>query len=107
LIAVTSFHIILSGRDGQWDIFTHGFMLVSILFIIKLFSESENPFKNALIAGLFFGFSFLSKGPVSLYALLLPFLIAYGVVFKFKKGKLIPILSGLLLAAVVSASWNV
>jgi len=107
LIAVTSFHIILSGRDGQWDIFTHGFMLVSILFIIKLFSESEKQYQNALIAGLFFGFSFLSKGPVSLYALLLPFLIAYGVIFKFKKTKLAPLLSGLLVAAVVSASWNV
>lgn len=107
LIAVTSFHIILSGRDGQWDIFTHGFMLVSILFIIKLFSENEHPFKNAMIAGLFFGFSFLSKGPVSLYALLLPFLIAYGIVFKFKKGKLFALFLGLLAAVVVSASWNV
>lgn len=107
LVAVTSFYILLSSRDGQWDIFTHGFMLVSILFIIKLFSENEHPFKNALIAGLFFGFSFLSKGPVSLYALLLPFLIAYGVVFKFKKGRVLPLLTGLLVAAVVSASWNV
>lgn len=106
LVAVTSFYILLSSRDGQWDIFTHGFMLVCIVFVMKLFRESKNNYRNALLGGLFFGFSFLSKGPVSLYALLLPFLIAYGVVFKFKKGRLFPLLSGLLVAMVVSASWN-
>jgi len=106
LIAVTSFHIIFSGRDGQWDIFTHGFMLVSILYILKLFSESKKNYQNALIAGLFFGFSFLSKGPVSLYALLLPFLIAYGVVYKFNKGRLLPVAFGFLIAALVSGSWS-
>lgn len=106
LIAVTSFHIIFSSRDGQWDIFTHGFMLVAIFFIIKLFRESKNLYRNALIAGLFFGFSFLSKGPVSLYALLLPFLIAYGVVFKFKKGRLFPVVLSILAAAMVSGSWS-
>lgn len=106
LIAATSFHIILSGRDGQWDIFTHGFMLVCILFIIKLFSESTKKYLYALIIGVFFGFSFLSKGPVSFYALLLPFLIAYGIVFKFNKGRLFPVLVSIFVAAVVSGSWS-
>lgn len=106
LIAVTSFHIILSGRDGQWDIFTHGFMLVGILCIIKLFSESKKHYFNAMLAGLFIGFSFLSKGPVSIYALLLPFLIAYGVIYKFKNLKWLPIVLILLVAGIVSASWS-
>lgn len=106
LIALTSFHIILSGRDGQWDIFTHGFMLVSIFYIIKLFSETSKHFLYAAIIGLFFGFSFLSKGPVSLYAMLLPFLIAYGFVFKFKKGRIFPILISILIGSIVSGSWS-
>lgn len=106
LIAVTSFYVIFSGRDGQWDIFTHGFMLVGIYFIIKLFSEHKNPYRHAAVAGLFIGFSFLSKGPVSMYALLLPFLIAYGIVIKFKKGMLLPLLLGFSIALFVSASWN-
>lgn len=106
LIALTSFHIILSGRDGQWDIFTHGFMLVSIYYLIKLFGEATRHYRYAVIIGLFFGFSFLSKGPVSLYALLLPFLIAYGFVFKFSKGRLFPILISILVAAIVSGSWS-
>ena len=29
LILATSFFIVFSGRNGQWDIFTHGFMTVS------------------------------------------------------------------------------
>lgn len=106
LIALTSFHIIFSGRDGQWDIFTHGFMLVSIYYLIKLFKEPIRHYLYAVIIGLFFGFSFLSKGPVSLYAMLLPFLIAYGVVFKFSKGRIFPILLSILVAAIVSGSWS-
>jgi len=106
LIAVTSFHILLSGRDGQWDIFTHGFMLVGIVYIIKLLSENKKHYLNAALAGLFIGFSFLSKGPVSIYALLLPFLIAYGVIYKFKNLKWLPLVLVLLVAGIVSASWS-
>ncbi len=87
LIASTSFYILLSGRDGQWDIHTHAWMTMAIYGFIKLVSEDEDRYLNAGLAGLFIGFSFLSKGPVSLYALFLPFLIAYGVVYKYKNLK--------------------
>ena len=30
LILITSFYIFFSGRDNQWDIYTHAFMIVSI-----------------------------------------------------------------------------
>jgi len=109
LISATSFHIILSGRDGQWDIFTHAFMLVCIFFLHKIFTKEPLQYRNAILAGIFFGFSFLSKGPVSLYALLLPFLIAYGTIFRFKE--IYPIWLPLVVFAVVaiptSILWNV
>src|SRR5690606_718323 len=35
LILATSFYIIFSGRNGQWDIFTHSFMVLSIYFLYK------------------------------------------------------------------------
>jgi len=85
LILMTSFYIVFSGRDGQWDIFTHSFMVACCYFFIKMLEEKKAQYQNALIAGLFFGASLLSKGPVSLYALFLPFLIAYGITYKFKK----------------------
>lgn len=106
LIALTSFYIIFSSRDGQWDIFTHAFMLVSIYFIIKLFTENEKHYLSAVFIGFFLGFSFLSKGPVSFYALLLPFLIAYGITFKFKKNRALPLIVSILVAAIVSGSWS-
>ena len=108
LIASTSFYILLSGRDGQWDIHTHAWMTMAIYGLIKLFSEDEDRYLNAGLAGLFIGFSFLSKGPVSLYALFLPFLIAYGVVYKYKNFKKFwkPLLFMLLIAIIISSSWS-
>jgi len=108
LILATSFYIVASGRDGQWDIFTHGFMMVSIYHLYLLFSQNEKHYLHCLIAALFFGFSFMSKGPVSFYALLLPFLISYGIIYKYKsiKTRLLPLFMFLIVALVVSGWWH-
>ncbi|MDR5590351.1 ArnT family glycosyltransferase [Christiangramia sp. SM2212] len=108
LIAVTSFYILHSGRDGQWDIHTHAWMLMAIYGLYRLFTNEGNKYANGLITGLLLGCSFLSKGPVSMYGLLLPFLIAFGVVFKYRdlKSKWKPLLLMLIVAFLVSASWS-
>ena len=85
IILMTSFYVFFAGREGQWDIFTHSFMIGSIYFFMKIFAGTENRLKNSIIAGLFLGASLMSKGPVSLYALFLPFLISYSIVFKFEE----------------------
>lgn len=107
LVTATSFYVVSAGRDGNWDIFTHGFMMVCILYLYKFFTESSRQYRNILIAALFFGFSFMSKGPVSMYALLLPFLIAYGFVYRYKglKRRLLPIFTFLVVATVLSGWW--
>lgn len=106
LILITSFYIFFAGRDNQWDMYTHSFMLVSIFFLWKLLRENKNQTTNSLLSGLFLGFSILSKGPVSLYALFLPFIISYIVVYKipFKekwKYLLLMLISGL----AIGLSW--
>lgn len=108
LIMATSFYIIASARDGQWDIYTHGFMLVCIYLLYLFFTEETHKYRNAILAGLFFGCSFLSKGPVSLYALLLPFLIAFGIVYKYRnfKSRWLPLLAFLAVSVIVSAWWH-
>lgn len=108
LIMATSFYIVASARDGQWDIYTHGFMMVCIYLLYLFFTEEKHKYKNALLAGLFFGCSFLSKGPVSLYALLLPFLIAFGIVYKYKnfKSRWLPLIAFLLVSILVSGWWH-
>lgn len=107
LIMATSFYIVASARNGQWDIFTHSFMILCIYQLFLLFTQEKNHYQHALLAGVFFGFSFLSKGPVSLYALLLPFLISFGVVYKFKSFTLrwLPLLSFFLVAILTSGWW--
>lgn len=108
LIMATSFYIVASARDGQWDIFTHGFMTVCIYLLFLLFTEERHKYQNALLAGLFFGFSFLSKGPVSFYALLLPFIIAFGIVYKYKsfKSRGLPLVVFICVAVIVSGWWH-
>lgn len=107
LILASSFYIIFAGRNGQWDIFTHAFMMGTIYYLWKLFRSSEDLYKNAFLAAVFFGFSFMSKGPVSLYALLLPFLIAYGKVYHFKNFRVRwkPLLLFLMVSIPISAWW--
>lgn len=108
LIMATSFYIVASARDGQWDIYTHGFMVGCIYLLYLFFTEESHKYRNAILAGLFFGCSFLSKGPVSLYALLLPFLIAFGIVYKYKnfKSRWLPLFAFLVVATIVSGWWH-
>ncbi|MEL4307811.1 ArnT family glycosyltransferase [Joostella sp. CR20] len=109
LILPTSFYIIFSGRNGQWDIFTHSFMVVSIYYTLKMLKENNKLWFNTIIAGVFFGASFLSKGPVSLYALWLPFLIAVGVAYRkdVKRNRILPFILTLVIGLIIGGSWFV
>ena len=107
LVLATSFYVVASGRDGQWDIFTHGFMMVCIYQLYLFFTQDEKKYQHVLIAAVFFGCSFMSKGPVSMYALLLPFIVAFGIVYKYKniRSRLIPLLLFLILSFIFSGWW--
>jgi len=109
LIGATSFYILFSGRDGQWDIHTHGWMIMAIYFLFQIFQDTGNSMKNAVLSGIFIGCSFLSKGPVSMYALLLPFLISFGLVYRYKSLKHYwkPVLLTVIIALIISASWAI
>ncbi len=111
LILLSSFYIIAITNEAPWDIYTHGFMLCAIYYLYGLFNSNDHKWKNSLLAGLFIGLSFMSKGPVSLYALLLPFLLAYGAVFKYKgfgaHRKYLPLVTLILLATVIGLWWFV
>lgn len=107
LILATSFFIIFSGRNSQWDIFTHSFMIVSIYQLFLFFKEENKKYQRAIYAAIFFGFSFMSKGPVSLYALLIPFIISYGITYKFKtlKSRLLPLILFIIVGIIISGWW--
>ncbi|MCK0190729.1 glycosyltransferase family 39 protein [Arenibacter sp. F20364] len=109
LILLSSFYIIAITVEAPWDIYTHGFMLTAIYFLYSFFSLPDHKWKNSILAGVFIGLSFMSKGPVSLYGLLLPFLLAYGFVYTYKdfgvNRKYISLLVMILLALVVGVWW--
>ncbi|WP_044399548.1 glycosyltransferase family 39 protein [Lacinutrix sp. Hel_I_90] len=107
LILTTSLYVTLITIEAPWDIFTHGFMLIAIYHLYRLLQAKTVPWKNTILAGVFLGLSLLSKGPIAVYALLLPFLIAYGFAIKYKqmKQKIMPFISIVLIALVVGGWW--
>lgn len=81
LVFLTCYNVVLMGRTATWDIYCHAFMQGAVWLIFKLFYSPRTGGTGGRLwqfaaAGLLMGLSFLSKGPVSFFALLLPFLIA-------------------------------
>ena len=107
LVLATSVYIIVIQREAPWDIYTHGFIVASVLYLYKLFTEDSKKLRNGFITGIFLGLSILGKGPIGLYALLLPFLIAFGVVFKYKKIKtrILPLLVFIIVGLLLGGWW--
>lgn len=107
LILATSFSVALMGRTASWDIYCHSFMLGAIYFMVLGFDTPGAQWKNFSLAGLFLGLSFLSKGPVSFYALLLPFLVSFLFIYKpGVRGKVVPLLVMVVICAIVSLWWT-
>lgn len=76
LILCTCYNFVLMGRTASWDIYCHAFMTGSIYFSARALTERGHKLWTFFWAGLLMGLSILSKGPVSLFALYLPFILA-------------------------------
>ena len=102
----TSFNVIMAGRVATWDLYCHSFRLGAIFFFYRGIKSVRTSWANFIWAGVFLGLSFLGKGPVAFYALLLPFLISYICIYRPSlKGKGGPIAVMLLLFIVISFWW--
>lgn len=112
MVFLTSYHIVVMGRTATWDIYCHAFMMGGIYFMARgLYDERVSGLSHRLwfpAAGLMMGLSFLSKGPVSFYALLLPALIASLCLPRPKmKGKWGWLVLMIVICVVVSSWWYV
>ena len=108
LLLCTSFNIVLMGRVATWDIYCHAFMLGGIYFLYRAGEKSGKCYKEFLWAGIFMGLSFLGKGPVSFYALLLPFLISWLFFYRPSfRGKMGGLFFMLLLCLIISFWWPI
>lgn len=105
-IAITSFYIIGITIEAPWDIYAHGFMLMALYQLYIMFHLQKTTILRSLLLVLFLAGSVLSKGPVSLYALFSPFVMAYGMAYKYKGGALHFLkLFSLLVFGIVLGGW--
>ncbi|RPD45799.1 hypothetical protein DNI29_16750 [Hymenobacter sediminis] len=77
LVLGSSLLVLTTGREGQWDIFANSLMVGCLWLLVRGWQRPERSWLPLLGAGVLAGLSILSKGPVAIYALLLPFLGAY------------------------------
>jgi len=104
--ASTSFYIFFMARDISWDIFCHSFMIGAIWLFHKGLKSKGSGWGELIGAGVLLGLSFLSKGPIAFYAMLLPYLIARTFSFGWKDAKHHKAaLSVMVLMALVISFW--
>ena len=105
VILLTCYNVVLMGRTASWDIYCHAFVMASLPAQLRAL-RGERVWRNSLLAGFLLGLSFLSKGPISLYGLWLPFLLG---LFAGERALLRvrwwPALTGLLVCLVVGTWW--
>lgn len=65
------------GREGHWDIFSNSFAVGSLWLLARGWNRPAGSYASFLGAGLLLGCTILSKGPVSLYTIVLPFVAMY------------------------------
>ncbi|WP_161888294.1 ArnT family glycosyltransferase [Pontibacter russatus] len=84
LVLASSFMFINTGRQATWDIYCHSFALGAIWLLVSALRKPGSGYFMFSASGALLGCSFLSKGPVAFYALLLPFLLAYGFAYPLR-----------------------
>lgn len=109
VVLATSLLVIDMGRRNTWDIYCHSFMLMAMWIFSYGWNHKGSSFGMSIMAGFCMALSFMSKGPVSFYSLLLPCIIAYICNFGLRRmsEKWKEILLALLVFIVFSSAWPV
>lgn len=114
IIFMTCYNVMQMGRTASWDIYCNAFMMGAIYYLMRglyddYFRERQRPWLYLPLAGLMMGLSFLSKGPVAFYALLLPALIAAFIFIRplDVREKWKPLVVMVLICLAVSSWWYI
>ena len=77
-------------------------------YLLRALNNKKFNFKNIFLISIFIASSFLSKGPISIYALLIPFLISYFITNPKSIGnKLIKIIPIILTGVIIGSCWYI
>ena len=104
-VASTTFLIVEVGAENSWDAYSYIFLFGTIAYFVEgLNSEKYTSF---FISGFLLACSLLSKGPVALYGMLIPFIISYIYVYKTEKIKMNKkkIFLLILVTLIISSIW--
>lgn len=104
-VLATTYLVLFVGKRATWDIYCYSFMLVGVYFFYLTFKSNKQQFLNFTLAGLFFGFSILSKGPTGFYVIAAPFFLAYWIIYGFPKIKWGGWIWMAVLTAFIGFSW--
>lgn len=108
LLLCTCYNVILMGRTASWDIYCHAFMMGGIYHTARALAARRRVWGHFMAAGIYAGLSAMSKGPVSLYALYLPFLIAFFTVYRpSARGKAMAAATAAFVALAIGLWWYV
>lgn len=106
LLLLTCYSIVLMGRTATWDIYCHAFQLAGIYHLACALKSDKKATGQFLLAGVWTGLSILSKGPVSPFALLLPYIIAVTLVDRPRmQGKWTGVLLTVVTALIIGTWW--
>ena len=82
-VMASNFMILSQARINAWDIYTHAFMVGTLWAFLE--GIERKKWRYHCLAAFLFAMSFMSKGPVSLYTVWLPFLIVFLVIGNRRK----------------------
>ena len=104
-VGCTTFMIIKLSGENTWDIYSYVAIFGAITFLLKGFDS--NRYFDFVISGIFLAASILSKGPVAIYGLFLPFLLSHIFIFGLEKYRknFKKILLMLLVGGILAGIW--
>lgn len=84
-VGATTFMIIKIGNENSWDMYPYVFAFGAVTFILNGLKTGKT--KYFVLGGILTASSILSKGPVGIYGLILPFFMAHIYVYGSKDYK--------------------
>ena len=105
VVFLTCYNTVLMGRSATWDIYCHALMMGAIYLLLRALMEERGYRWQLPLAGLLMGLSFLSKGPVSFYALLLPLVLSIVTLPSVSMRGKWPYVALMAVVAVVVGGW--
>jgi len=107
LMLSTSYLFISSARENEWGIYACTAMAGALWALTEALRREGQNHAFFLLFSLLMAGSFLSKGPVAFWTMLLPFLICYGMVYGTKemRHRKLGIFWSVLLCILLSAMW--